>query len=218
MIAVIAENLTMHFGKNELWHDLSFKLAYGSMVALTGPSGSGKSTLLDCIAGFIEPSSGQITLDERFSPHSRRHQRRVRAEHVGFLFQDYALVEDSTVEENLQLGVRTSIFTKKASKKQLQEVLAKVALDMPLNTKVATLSGGERQRVAVARLLLKPKPLILADEPTGALDQRNADIILGYLRQFAETGSCVVVATHDAHAVEMCDGIVTLDTPTRAHS
>lgn len=214
MTAVEARNLTMRFGQRVLWHDLSFTFEAGQMYALTGPSGSGKSTLLNCIAGFIEPSTGSIMLDGNFSPHNQSRQRQIRAEHIGFLFQNYALVEDSTVEDNLQIATRTSVFSKKVSRDRMSEALAKVDLDLPLKTDVAILSGGERQRLAVARLLLKPKPLILADEPTGALDRSNADRILGYMREFAKAGSCVVLATHDPQAVKSCDEVIKLKNPT----
>lgn len=214
MTAVDAQNLTMRFGSRILWYDLSFTFSKGKMYALTGSSGSGKSTLLNCIAGFISPSTGRILLDGSFSPHERGLQRQTRAEHIGFLFQNYALVEDSTVADNLQIATRTSVFARKASRRQMSQALTRVDLDIPLKTSVAILSGGERQRLAVARLLLKPKPLILADEPTGALDRSNAARILKYMREFADAGSCVVLATHDPYAVEACDEAIKLMSPT----
>lgn len=210
MTAVEAHELSMQFGSRVLWERLSFSLSQGKVYAITGPSGSGKSTLLQCIAGFSTPTSGRVILDGTLSPHDRNKQRRLRAEHLGFLFQNYALIDDSTVEENLNIATRTSILSRKASGDDMREALRKVDLDTPLKTSVSILSGGERQRLALARLLLKPKPLILADEPTGALDRNNADRILTYLRQFANEGKCVVMATHDPQAVAACDAVIDL--------
>lgn len=211
MKAVSITSLEMMFGEKQLWKNLDFEFHSGKIYGLVGPSGCGKSTLLNSIGGLIKPTAGRIEIagkqTQRFSA---RKWRQFRADTLGFLFQNYALIEDSTIFENLVVSVKTSLFDRKPSKKAMRDALAAVGLDQPLETKVATLSGGEQQRLAIARLQLKRKQLILVDEPTAALDQGNSEKILDLLRELSDLEACVIIATHDPLVMGYCDELLHL--------
>lgn len=202
---------TKSFGNRLLWSDLSFSVDKGKMVALIGPSGSGKSTLLNCL-GILEPvDSGEIVIDGRDITRFRAGaQRRFRRDVLGYLFQNYALIENATVEFNLDVAVATG--RRFRSRDAFEAALQRVGLGGRGNDMVYRLSGGEQQRVALARLLVKKPTVVLADEPTGALDSDNATMVIGVLRQLAEIGCAVVVATHSKHVESNCDSTVDLGT------
>lgn len=203
MSTVVAKDVTKAFGERVLFADRSFTVGRGSMLALTGPSGAGKSTLLNCIGLLEEVTSGAIEVDgQDVTALSRGAARRFRRDKLGYLFQNYALVENATVRFNLDVArVRGR---RGAAGLTDDEALDRVGLGGRGDEPVFRLSGGEQQRVALARLFVKAPTLILADEPTGALDRDNADMVLDSLRAFAESGAAVVVATHSQHVVRAC--------------
>lgn len=123
--------------------------------------------------------------------------------HISYLFQNYGLIEDETVIKNLEVGTKYLKLSKEQKKQKINEALKSVGLENYENKKVFQLSGGEQQRVAVARIMLKPSELILADEPTGSLDVENRDVILSLLKSLNESGKTVVVVTHDKD-IEKC--------------
>lgn len=202
-------SLRMSFGERLLWEGVDLRAEAGTMTALVGSSGSGKSTLLNCIGMLTEPDSGSVRFDGVSLLDLRYGQRqRFRRDLLGYLFQNYALIEDASVKENLAVAMhgrgRRDIHA-------MEGALDKVGLSGRLLTKVATLSGGEQQRVALARLLVKSAKLILADEPTGALDLDNAQGVLRHLRGMAEEGATIVIATHDPRVREACDQVLDLN-------
>ena len=196
---ITVSNLTKSFHKQPpLWENLSFDVPPHSITALTGPSGSGKSTLLNCIGALETPDSGSIQVfGTEVTILGYRKARKYRRDYVGYLFQDYALIPDQTVYDNINLAARPNqIFPSKAMLTQVAEVLEQVGLAGYERRQVCELSGGEQQRVAIARLLVRPPKVVLADEPTGALDHDNSLRVIAHLRDLADGGASVVVATH----------------------
>ena len=196
---ITVSNLTKSFHKQPpLWENLSFDVPPHSITALTGPSGSGKSTLLNCIGALETPDSGNIQVfGTEVTKLGYRKARKYRRDYVGYLFQDYALIPDQTVYDNINLAARPNqIFPSKAMLTQVAEVLEQVGLAGYERRQVCELSGGEQQRVAIARLLVRPPKVVLADEPTGALDHDNSLRVIAHLRDLADGGASVVVATH----------------------
>ena len=205
---ITVSNLTKSFHKQPpLWENLSFDVPPHSITALTGPSGSGKSTLLNCIGALETPDSGSIQVfGTEVTRLGYRKARKYRHDYVGYLFQDYALIPDQTVYDNINLAARPNqIFPSKAMLTQVAEVLEQVGLAGYERRQVCELSGGEQQRVAIARLLVRPPKVVLADEPTGALDHDNSLRVIGHLRDLADGGASVVVATHSDLVADSAD-------------
>mgnify|MGYP003674834368 CR=1 FL=1 len=181
-------------------HDISLAIEPGESVAITGPSGCGKSTLLNLIGTLDEPDSGEILIDgdSVVGCHAAR-LAAIRSERIGFIFQLHHLMPQCTVLENVLLP--TLALTKggdpAAARQRAESLLEQVGLSDRLDWKPAQLSGGERQRVAVVRALINQPSLILADEPTGALDEKNAASLTDLLLDLqASTGVSLVVVTH----------------------
>jgi putative ABC transport system ATP-binding protein len=202
---------TKHRGRRTIWQDIDLDVDAGDMVAMTGASGSGKSTLLDCIGQIDVVDDGRIVLDGRDTTRMLPRSRRlVRRDLLGYLFQNYALVEDATIRANLDV-VRPGFARPAIRRAENDAALDRVGLRGRLDDPVHELSGGEQQRVALARLLVKRPRIVLADEPTGALDRMNAELVLDVLRELAANGSAVLVATHSDLVAAACDRVFDLD-------
>ncbi|WP_125774533.1 ATP-binding cassette domain-containing protein [Antribacter gilvus] len=207
MSSITGIDVTKAFGDRTLFDGLSFKVAPGQMVALTGPSGSGKSTLLNCVGLLEDVTSGAIEVDGRdITTFGGGTARRFRRDTLGYLFQNYALVENATVRFNLDIALAPG--RKGAPGIPAEEALERVGLGGRGKEPVFRMSGGEQQRVALARLLVKAPPVVLADEPTGALDEANADMVLSSLRSIADDGAAVLIATHSQHVVDACTDVL----------
>jgi putative ABC transport system ATP-binding protein len=207
-------SLTMAYGQRTLWCDLGLSADSGTMTALVGPSGSGKSTLLNCIGLLTKPTSGRIEFDGiEITALGPVGARRFRRADLGYLFQNYALIEDATVQQNMAVALSASRRRGKAGRDIMKSALRQVGVGDRLHEKVARLSGGEQQRVALARLLVKEPRLVLADEPTGALDRPNAEAVVGLLRDLADAGACILIATHDEAIRDACDACIDLGEP-----
>ncbi|MGN7702447.1 ATP-binding cassette domain-containing protein [Cellulosimicrobium sp. 22601] len=206
---LVVDELSKAFGRRTLWEGLSFTVEPGSMVALTGRSGSGKSTLLNCI-GLLEPvTAGRIVVDGTdLTRLGRRRTRHFRRDALGYLFQNYALVDNASVDENLAIAARGRRASRRTT---FEAALEQVGLAGRGGEPVYQLSGGEQQRVALARLVVKDPSVVLADEPTGALDHDNAEMVVSSLRSFAEGGATVVIATHSEQVASACDRRIDLD-------
>lgn len=181
------------------------------MIAITGPSGSGKSTILN-ILGLIESfNTGTYKRFDQVNikPNSKTAQAIIR-EDISYLFQNFALIEDETVEYNLMLGIRYLRCGKSEKLTIINDALNKVGLQGYAKSKIFELSGGQQQRVAMARALIKPSKLILADEPTGSLDQKNRDEIMQLLKEMNKQGKTIIVVTHDDEVAKQCQRIVHL--------
>lgn len=186
-------NLVKSFGARRLWSGVSFTLKPGEILAVRGASGSGKSTLLNAIGLLASVDEGSITHGGVVLQAGKWGSQRLRVRTVSFLFQDYGLVEDATVTQNLDIAGRPRAFSKRIDYSAL---LARFGLEGREDSRAYLLSGGEQQRLALARLCVRPTPIILADEPTAALDGNNTAVVLDTLKEFADDGRIVLIATH----------------------
>lgn len=199
------KNINKKYGSRELFKNLDFSIKKGEMVAITGASGSGKSTLLNIMGLIDKPDSGEVLIRGNKNPYDKEKIKlNLFRNNIGYLFQNYALVDNYTVSKNLDIALEYVKVTDKDKKKLKEEALDKVGLLDKLNNKVFELSGGEQQRVALARLMLKKNDIILADEPTGSLDENNKNIILKLLKQLNNEGKTIVVVTHDKVVADIC--------------
>lgn len=198
------------YGDRPVLKDFDLRIEAGEMVALTGASGSGKSTVLNLIGLLDAPDDGEVSILGGRAPKPRtRAANRFLRRHLGYLFQNFALIDSATVAHNLEIALTYS--GRGTSKKQrIADALAHVGLAGAEHRKIFSLSGGEQQRVAMARLLLKPCEIILADEPTGSLDTDNRDTVLKLLRELNEAGKTVLIATHDQTVAGGCSRTVAL--------
>ena len=198
------QNLCKRFESKILFDHFSCEIKEGEFVVFSGESGRGKTTLLNMIGGIESIDAGKIVV-EGMDVSDNKNLMKLYRETFGFLFQNFALIEQKTVSENLLM-----IDNKYRNGKTVHDVLEKVGLAEFEKRKVYTLSGGEQQRVAIARLLMKRCSIVLADEPTGSLDRRNADIIAEHLVEINKSGKTIIMVTHDeklrslgSHVVEL---------------
>lgn len=191
-------------------NDVSFSVARGDFIAITGPSGSGKSTLLDLLCGLEEPSAGEVVFDGA-TVRDRAVWARIRAERIGFVFQSFCLIPSLTAAENIELAMLWQGISAHARRDRVAELLERLGLGARGRQHPMQLSGGERQRVAIARALANSPELIVADEPTGSLDSRSSADIIGLLEGLQRDGAItVVIVTHDRAIAERCDRRVEL--------
>ena len=209
MIIVEAKSLVKSFGNQKVLNELTFCVETNEMVAIMGKSGTGKSTLLNILGLLDKPDKGDLTLFGKLNiqPFSSKASNVLR-DKIGFLFQNFALIDNKTVEYNLALVLKNRRKINKTL--EISESLKKVGLEGFEKKYIYQCSGGEQQRVAVARLLLKPCELILADEPTGSLDIQNRDEIVRLLSLLKESGKTVVIVTHDPEVANKCDRTILL--------
>jgi putative ABC transport system ATP-binding protein len=207
--AVEVRNVRKSFedGRIRALEDVTFSLAAGELVALTGPSGCGKSTLLNLVGALDRPDAGEISVGGLDVTHLDR-AARYRAEVVGFVFQFHNLIATLTALENVQIPM-VGIRSPAARERRARELLDEVGLTGRARSRPPTLSGGERQRVAVARALANEPRLLLADEPTGALDSETGAQIVELLRGVRdEHGTTVLVVTNDDAVAARADRVL----------
>ena len=205
------ENVTKTIGKKVILESLSLKINQGDLVAIVGKSGSGKSTLLNLLGLIDGDYNGHYEIfgQQNVPVNSVKSQAIIR-EHISYLFQNFALIDNETVEYNLMLALKYVKLSKKDKVKKIEEILERVGLPSTLHQKVSELSGGEQQRIAVARAILKPSQLLLADEPTGSLDPENRDLVLNFLLDMNKEGKTVIIVTHDAYVAQQCHRVIEL--------
>lgn len=192
-------NVTKKYGSKEIFTDLNLTFEAGKSYALIGGSGSGKSTLLNIIGRLEKIDSGKVLVDKQDIWKTK--ERTYFKNTIGYVFQNYSLIENKTVYDNLKLLNK--------DKKIISEMLEKVGLSRDyLKHKIYELSGGQAQRVAIARMLMKPRKIILADEPTGALDSEIGNEIINLLLSEAAKNNYVIIATHDPAVYSKVDVIV----------
>jgi putative ABC transport system ATP-binding protein len=191
--------------------DVALSVEYGALVAVMGPSGSGKSTLLT-IAGTLEdPSSGEVVVGGRpVSSLSRNDRARLRRRSIGYVFQDVNLLAGLTAVENVSLPLELDGNSAKVARVAGLEVLERLGVADKADRFPDDLSGGERQRVAIARAVVGDRRLLLADEPTGALDSANGEAVMRLLRAACRDGVAGVVVTHDAQLASWADRVLFL--------
>lgn len=199
------------FGAHVVLNDLSLKVEEHSFTILYGASGCGKSTLLNLIGLLDTPDKGDIVLfgEKNVKPFSKKAESLLRNK-IGYLFQNYALEDEETVEANMDVAFINQKLKKEEKKAKIQEALHEVGLDGYEKKKIYECSGGEQQRISLARLLIKPCELILADEPTGNLDKANKKIIFELLKNLQKKGKTLIVVTHDEDLIELGDAKIKL--------
>ena len=212
--------LTKVFGANgnavHALRGIDLTVARGEFVALVGPSGSGKSTLMAIIGCLDSPTAGSYALDGvMVQGLSGAALARIRNEKIGFVFQSYNLLPKASIARNVELPLLYAGVSRKERRRRALELLEQVGIPEKANVLPAQLSGGQRQRVAIARALANTPALLLADEPTGALDSKTGEEVLGLFQQLNRAGNTVVLVTHDPHIaslaqrkVELRDGLV----------
>ena len=179
----------------------------GSLVAIMGPSGSGKSTLLTIAGSLEEPTSGEVVIDgARVSGMSRNDKARLRRRSVGYVFQDFNLLAGLTAVENVSLPLELDGVSMKKARAQGMVALEGLGLADRAESFPDQLSGGERQRVAIARAVVGERSLLLADEPSGALDSVNGEAVMRMILSACHGGVAAVVVTHDAKLASWADG------------
>ncbi len=206
--------------QTDVLHDVSFSVGQGEMLAIVGTSGSGKSTLLHLLGGLDTPTSGDVVFDNQsMSKLSSAAKAELRNRELGFIYQFHHLLPDFTALENVAMPLLIGKHKPAEIDARAREMLRSVGLEHRASHRPSELSGGERQRVAIARALVNNPRLVLADEPTGNLDARNADSIFQLLGELNQSqGTAFLVVTHDlqlakrmSRQLEMRDGRLTTD-------
>jgi putative ABC transport system ATP-binding protein len=191
--------------------DVDLSVAAGSMVAVMGQSGSGKSTLLSIAGSLEDPTSGEVLVGgTSLTTMSRNHRARLRRRSVGYVFQDFNLLPGLTAAENAALPLELDGLSPRKARSVGADALKELGLGEKAARFPGELSGGERQRVAIARAVVGERRLILADEPTGALDSLNGEAVMRLIRAACRRGVAAVVVTHDAQLASWADQVVFL--------
>lgn len=191
--------------------DIDLTVERGSLVAIMGPSGSGKSTLLTIAGSLEEPTSGEVMIDgARLAGMSRNDKARLRRRSVGYVFQDFNLLAGLTAVENVSLPLELDGVSMKKARSQGMAALEGLGLGDRAENFPDQLSGGERQRVAIARAVVGERSLLLADEPSGALDSVNGESVMRMILSACHGGVAAVVVTHDAKLASWADRVVFL--------
>ncbi|HEL2031984.1 TPA: ABC transporter ATP-binding protein [Streptococcus suis] len=203
------KRVSKSFGERELFSNLSMTFEAGKVYALIGSSGSGKTTLMNMM-GKLEPYDGTIfyrgkDLASYKSSDFFRHE-------LGYLFQNFGLIENQTIEENLKLGLVGQKLSRSEQRLKQKQALEQVGLSyLDLDKRIFELSGGESQRVALAKVILKNPPFILADEPTASIDPATSQLIMEILLSLRDDNRLIIIATHNPTIWEMADQVITMD-------
>ena len=187
------QDIVVKFDDFEALHHINVHVKEGEFFTFLGPSGCGKTTTLRTITGFIEPVSGTVSMQGRDITHVP-----IESRNIGIVFQSYALFPTMTVRDNIAFGLKIKKLKKDVIERKVKEIARKVDLsDEQLQKAVSQLSGGQQQRVAIARALVTHPTLLLADEPTGALDQKTGRQVMELFQQLNDEGNTIIMITHD---------------------
>lgn len=198
-----------HANEFEALKGVSLRIDKGELVAIIGKSGAGKSTLLHILACIDSYEDGEYHIDATLVKKlSERKLAQIRNEKIGMVMQDFALVEDFTAIENVMLPLDFAKHKKPNRKQLAMDALKSVGMDSMAKKPVNKLSGGQKQRVAIARAIVNQPSVILADEPTGALDSKTAQEIMEVFKELHQQGKTVIIVTHDMGVAEQCDRII----------
>lgn len=211
MSLISLKQIEKSYGEKKILANFNLNIEQGDFIAVMGPSGSGKSTLLNIIGLLENFDSGEMIFDNKtnIKPNSRQAVKILRYQ-ISYLFQNFALIEDETVKHNIELALKYTKKNKKERLETIEKALNYVGLESMSNKRIYQLSGGEQQRVAIARVIVKPCSIILADEPTGSLDERNRDIVLEILLDLNKQGKTIELVTHDKYVSGFCNKVVYL--------
>lgn len=210
------KNIYKSFGKDhnerKIFENFSFTISKGDMVAIMGKSGSGKSTLLNIIGGLESIDKGTYLFNGKdVSRFSEKELLKFRRKNISFIFQNFALINEYSVMDNILLPLKYHYGN--IDKKKLdgaRELLDKLDIGYVCDQKIDNLSGGEKQRIAIARSLISNTNVILADEPTGALDEKSGYMIMELFKQMKNLGKTIIIVTHDIDVAKKCDYIINI--------
>ncbi len=192
-------------------NEVSFEIDQGEFVSVMGPSGCGKSTLLNILGMLDKPESGSYEFQDKEVAHLNEKERsEVRKKKIGFIFQNFNLIDELTVFENIELPLLYNKVSSSERKKRVNELIEKIGISHRAKHYPQQLSGGQQQRVAVARALITKPPLILADEPTGNLDSSHGNEVMELMCELNEAGTTIVMVTHSAHDASYSNRIINL--------
>ncbi len=197
-------------GKIQVLHGATLAVNRGEIVALCGPSGGGKSTLLHIMAGIDHADEGEVIIDG-ISLDSDLKRTAMLRDRIGFVFQLHNLIPDLSLEENCLIPCVASGMKSSEARERMNELVKRIGIEHRVKNRIQDLSGGERQRAAICRALMNRPDIILADEPTGALDEKNREQVFDLLLELvADEQSTLVMATHDMELAERCNRVLTV--------
>lgn len=210
------KNIYKSFGKDhnerKIFENFSFTISKGDMVAIMGKSGSGKTTLLNIIGGLESIDKGTYLFNGKdVSKFNEKELLQFRRKNISFVFQNFALINEYSVMDNILLPLKYRY--RNIDKKKLadaRELLDKLDIAYVCDQKINNLSGGEKQRIAIARSLISNTNVILADEPTGALDEKSGYMIMELFKQMKNIGKTIIIVTHDIDVAKKCDYIINI--------
>ena len=210
------KNIYKSFGKDhnerKIFENFSFTISKGDMVAIMGKSGSGKTTLLNIIGGLESIDKGTYLFNGKdVSKSNEKELLQFRRKNISFIFQNFALINEYSVMDNILLPLKYrygNIDNEKLA--SARELLDKLDIGYVCDQKIDNLSGGEKQRIAIARSLISNTNVILADEPTGALDEKSGYMIMGLFKQMKNIGKTIIIVTHDIDVAKKCDYIINI--------
>lgn len=198
---ITIDNISKKYKNKLIFKNLSLSINDGEMIAITGESGVGKTTFLNCLGQLESIDQGKILIDGEMI--TRKNQRKFFRETAGFLFQNFALIDNETVKNNLAMVSK--------NEEKVISALKDFSIEKLLNSKIYQLSGGEQQRVALVRLILKNPSIIFADEPTASLDEKNSLIVFEALKKLNNQGKTIIVVTHDMNLASKFNRLVKFD-------
>lgn len=199
-------NINKGFDDRIVLENLNYNFYEGNSYALIGASGAGKTTLLNIIGKLEEVDSGDIIVNDINLNNIK--EKDYFKNYLSYLFQNFGLIENKSIQENLMLAFVGEKISKLEMQKKMNEALKRVHLDVNLNRKIYTLSGGEAQRVALAKTILKDSPIILADEPTASVDQKNSEEIIELILSLKKENKIIIIATHSPDIYNQVDHIL----------
>ena len=199
-------NINKGFDDRIVLENLNYNFYEGNSYALIGASGAGKTTLLNIIGKLEEADSGDIIVNDINLNNIK--EKDYFKNYLSYLFQNFGLIENKSIQENLMLAFVGEKIGKLEKQQKMNEALKRVPLDVKLNRKIYTLSGGEAQRVALAKTILKDSPIILADEPTASVDQKNSEEIIELILSLKKENKIIIIATHSPDIYNQVDHIL----------
>lgn len=190
---------------------INLEIKDGEMIAVMGPSGSGKSTLLNMVGLIDEPTEGEYLLDGENVGHlPDKKKAAIRNKQIGFVLQDFGLLMDRSAEENIVVPLLFSKEPISKSTKRIRPIMEQLGIENLAKRRITELSGGQAQRVAIARAMVNNPKVILADEPTGALDSKTAEDVVDIFRTLNNSGTTIIVVTHNKAVADKCDTLYTI--------
>jgi len=199
---ILFSNITKRYGKKVVLDEVNFSIKRGEFVSIVGPSGAGKTTLIKALIGSEKLDKGSVLVDNFNVTSASMSELQEYRRRIGTVFQDYKLLPKKTVFENIAFALEVCGYDQKAVRGYTVEAMKRTGLELLRNQYPRQLSGGERQRTAIARALVHSPGLIIADEPTGNLDQENTTQIIDLLKKLNDEGTTVILATHDKNIVD----------------